>query len=148
MPPKVRPAKQIVAFKVEPELASLLDAMPNKSEFIRSAIQSRLATVCPLCRGTGVAPYGAINDDLTKLVQQHPLVVCSGCGTREPRPCHTPGHCEGDARLSTFERFGSYYCGPCFGAIATCEDCGRPLGAKGRGSKDKTRVRCDACKAA
>jgi hypothetical protein len=148
MPPKPRPAKQIVAFKVEPELASLLDAMPNKSEFIRAAIQSRLATVCPLCRGTGVAPYGAINDDLTKLVQQHPLVVCSGCGTREPRPCHTPGHCEGDARLSAFERFGAYYCDPCFAAIATCIDCGRPLGAKGRGSKDKARVRCEACKAA
>ena len=84
----------------------------------------------------------------TKLVQQHPLVVCSGCGTREPRPCHTPGHCEGDARLSAFERFGAYYCDPCFGAIATCADCGRPLGTKGRGSKDKTRVRCEACKAA
>lgn len=141
MPAKPRPAKQIVAFKVEPELASLLDAMPNKSEFIRAAIHARLATVCPLCRGTGVAPYGAINDDLTKLVQQHPLVVCSGCGTREPRPCHTPGHCESDARLSAFERFGAYYCDPCFLALATCDTCGRPLASK-RGK------RCESCKAA
>ncbi len=145
MPPKPRPTKQIVAFKVEPELASMLDAMPNKSEFIRSAIQARLATVCPLCRGTGVAPYGAIHDDLTKLVQQHPLVVCSGCGTREPRPCHTPGHCDPDPRLATFERFGAYYCDPCFASVALCSDCARPLGVRGR---TKGKVRCDACRAA
>jgi hypothetical protein len=138
--------KQIVAFKVEPELASLLDAMPNKSEFIRSAIQSRLSSVCPLCRGSGVAPYGAVTDDLTRLVQQHPLVVCGGCGVREPRPCHTPGHCEGDRRLDAFERFGAYYCDACFATVATCEDCGRPLGSKRRG--EKSRARCEACKAA
>ena len=56
VPRKPRPAKQIVAFKVEPDLAALLDAMPNKSEFIRAAVQSRLATACPLCRGSGLAP--------------------------------------------------------------------------------------------
>src|SRR5258708_37290093 len=102
MTTKPRSPKQIVAFKVEPELASLLDAMPNKSEFIRAAIQSRLGTVCPLCRGSGVAPYGAVTDDLTRLVQPHPLVVCGGCGTREPRPCSTPGHCATQPRLPAF----------------------------------------------
>ena len=142
---KPRPAKQIVAFKVEPELASMLDAMPNKSEFIRAAIHARLGTVCPLCRGSGVAPYGTVGDDLARLVQQHPLVVCSGCGTREPRPCHTPGHCEGDSRLDVFERFSSYYCEACFESLATCDKCGRPLATK---HKTKGRVRCEGCKAA
>ncbi len=145
MAAKPRPAKQIVAFKVEPELASLLDAMPNKSEFIRAAIQARLGTVCPLCRGSGVAPYGTVGDDLARLVQQHPLVVCSGCGTREPRPCHTPGHCEGDSRLDVFERFSAYYCEACFASVATCDKCGRPLATK---HKTKGRVRCEGCKAA
>jgi len=139
--------KQIVAFKVEPELASLLDAMPNKSEFIRSAIQSRLGTVCPLCRGSGVAPYGAVTDDLTRLVQQHPLVACGGCGTREPRPCHTPGHCDPDVRLQTFERFGAYFCDACFASVGLCADCGRPMMGKGR-QRASGRIRCEACKAA
>ena len=150
MAAKSRTTKQIVAFKVEPELASLLDAMPNKSEFIRSAIASRLSTACPLCRGSGVAPYGAVTDDLTRLVQQHPLVVCAGCGTREPRPCHTPGHCETDGRLSRFERDGTYYCEPCFSALAMCETCGKPTPkapARGKG-KAASKVRCESCRAA
>ena len=96
---KPRPAKHIVAFKVEAELAAVLDAMPNKSEFIRAAVQNRLGTACPLCRGSGVAPYGGVGGELTKLVQQHPLCVCAGCGVKEPRPCHSPGHCEGEPRI-------------------------------------------------
>ena len=59
VPRKPRPNKQIVAFKVEPELAALLDAMPNKSEFIRNAVARQLSTACPLCRGTGITPYTA-----------------------------------------------------------------------------------------
>ncbi len=48
---KPRPNKQIVAFKVEPELAALLDAMPNKSEFIRNAVATAaLDRVPPLSR--------------------------------------------------------------------------------------------------
>lgn len=147
MASKPRAEKQIVAFKVEPELASLLDAMPNKSEFIRAAIQARLASVCPLCRGSGVAPYGSIGEDLTRLVQQHPIVVCGGCGLREPRPCHSPGHCESDARIQMFEQFGSYFCETCFQLLVTCEKCRRPLTAHTR-QKGKVRVHCESCKAA
>ena len=146
MPPKPRPAKQIVAFKVEPELASLLDAMPNKSEFIRAAVQARLATACPLCRGTGIAPPSALADDYVRVVQQHPLVACSGCGAKEPRPCHSPGHCDDDARIAAFERWGVFYCETCFENVARCADCEKPLSA-GRGGRGQKRL-CDACKAA
>lgn len=142
---KPRAPKQIVAFKVDPELASILDAMPNKSEFIRSAVQSRLATACPLCRGTGVAPFGGITDELTKLVQQHPIVVCTGCGIREPRPCHSPGHCEDDPRVAVFERWGAFYCAGCFSDALLCTDCLRPLSRAGRVGQ---RRLCDGCKAA
>ena len=72
MPRKPKPSKQIVAFKVEPDLAALLDAMPNKSEFIRNAVARQLSTACPLCRGTGIAPFTGVSDELTRLVQQHP----------------------------------------------------------------------------
>ncbi len=60
MPPRkqARPStSNLVAFKVDDDLAAVLDAMPNKSEFIRAAIQARLAEVCPTCGGTGVKPH-------------------------------------------------------------------------------------------
>ena len=142
MPRKPRPAKHIVAFKVEPELAALLDAMPNKSEFIRAAVQGRLSTACPLCRGSGVAPFGGVGDELTKLVQQHPLCVCAGCGVKEPRPCHTPGHCDDDARIEAFERWGTFYCDACAKTMAFCTDCKKPMGKAVRGKK---ALRCDEC---
>ena len=137
--------KHIVAFKVDADFAALLDAMPNKSEFIRAAVQARLATACPLCRGTGVAPHGTVADDFARVVQQHPLVACAGCGAREPRPCHSPGHCDDDARVAAFERFGIFYCATCFAGVARCETCEKPIAA-GRG-REKRRV-CDGCRAA
>jgi hypothetical protein len=141
LPRKPRPNKQIVAFKVEPELAALLDAMPNKSEFIRTAVARQLSTVCPLCRGTGIAPYSGVNDELARLVQQHPLCVCAGCGAKFPRPCHTPGHCEEDPRIEAFERWGVFYCDACSPNIAFCMDCHKPLGRIGT----RKKLVCDVC---
>ncbi|GAB4281503.1 MAG: hypothetical protein Kow0029_26650 [Candidatus Rifleibacteriota bacterium] len=43
-----------VTFKVDPNLLQILQSMPNRSEFIRSAILNALEHVCPLCSGTGV----------------------------------------------------------------------------------------------
>lgn len=146
MPRKPKPPKQIVAFKVDAELASVLDAMPNKSEFIRAAVTSRLSTACPLCRGTGVAPHASVTDELTKLVQQHPLVVCVGCGVREPRPCHTPGHCAESERVEVFEHWGAYYCERCFADASLCGSCHRPL-ARGA-TRGGARKLCDSCRAA
>jgi hypothetical protein len=142
MPRKPRPTKHIVAFKVEPELAALLDAMPNKSEFIRAAVQSRLATACPLCRGSGIAPFGGVGDELAKLVSQHPLCVCAGCGVKEPRPCHTPGHCDDDSRVLVFERWGIFYCEACAAQMSFCVECVKPLGRTG---KVKKGARCPEC---
>lgn len=47
---------QIVAFKVEEDLADFLDKLPNKSEFIRKAILAQFGMTCPLCTGSGVVP--------------------------------------------------------------------------------------------
>jgi hypothetical protein len=144
VPRKPRPNKQIVAFKVEPELAALLDAMPNKSEFIRNAVARQLSTACPLCRGTGIAPYGGVTDELTRLVQQHPLCVCAGCGVKVPRPCHTPGHCEEEPRLESFERWGVFYCEACGPSVAFCSECLKPLGRAGA----RKKLVCESCRAA
>jgi hypothetical protein len=46
--------------KVEAELAEFLNALPNRSEFIRRAILDLLGKICPLCSGRGFvyAPIG------------------------------------------------------------------------------------------
>ena len=86
-PENLAPAKQIVAFKVEPELAALLDAMPNKSEFIRAAVHSRLSSACPLCRGTGVAPFGGVSATSSPSSSSSTRSACAaGCGAEGASP--------------------------------------------------------------
>jgi hypothetical protein len=46
--------QQIVTFKAEEALVEAMEDIPNRSEFIRSAILAALDGVCPLCHGTGV----------------------------------------------------------------------------------------------
>lgn len=131
----------MIAFKVDPELGALLDAMPNKSEFIRAAVEARLGGACPLCRGTGVAPRGAA-DEFAAVVARHPLVACVVCGQRSPRPCHAPGHCDDTGREADFERFGVFFCASCYEEAAHCARCERPF------APENARQRsCAACRA-
>ena len=46
--------KDVITFKVEPSLAALIERLPNRSEFIRTAILAALTNTCPLCQGLGV----------------------------------------------------------------------------------------------
>ena len=46
--------RQIITFKAEEALVQAMEDIPNRSEFIRSAILAALDGVCPLCHGTGV----------------------------------------------------------------------------------------------
>jgi hypothetical protein len=46
--------QQIVTFKAEEALVEAMEDIPNRSEFIRSAILAALNGVCPLCHVTGV----------------------------------------------------------------------------------------------
>jgi len=45
--------QEIVTFKVDEPLREAMRGIPNRSEFIRSAILAALENVCPLCKGTG-----------------------------------------------------------------------------------------------
>lgn len=134
-----RPPKMVVAFKVDPDLAAVLDAIPNKSEFIRAAVQARLVAACPLCRGSGIAPPNT-RDELARLVNDHPFVACVHCGAREPRPCHPPGHCDEDARVLAFERYGIFSCAACFAKARACGECQRPFWPSPAG-----QARCEQC---
>jgi len=46
--------REIITFKVDGTLLDALEGIPNRSEFIRTAILSALESACPLCKGTGV----------------------------------------------------------------------------------------------
>src|SRR5262249_32862788 len=81
-PPKPRPQKsEVVAFKVEKELADLLNKLPNKSAFIRKAIEAQLGRACPLCNGKGVVPRG-VHDHYLPLLKQLSARDCDGCGSQ------------------------------------------------------------------
>lgn len=45
---------EIITFKVDPELGEAMRHIPNRSQFIRSAILAAMGEVCPLCNGSGV----------------------------------------------------------------------------------------------
>ena len=44
----------IITFKVNEDLLSAIKDIPNRSEFIRTAIIGALGSVCPLCNGSGM----------------------------------------------------------------------------------------------
>jgi hypothetical protein len=126
-----QPARKdrVVAFKVEEELADLLDKLPNKSAFIRKAIEAQLGRPCPLCHGKGVVPRG-VYDHIAPQLQQINARNCDGCG----HELHVPLH-EGDldaesrARLEQFFHGGPLYCDGCYEKAPSCDDCGMHIGA-------------------
>ena len=45
--------ERVFTFKADEQLAESLARIPNKSEFIRRALEEALENKCPLCAGTG-----------------------------------------------------------------------------------------------
>src|SRR3954451_16754948 len=72
------PKSKIVAFKVEEDLADFLDALPNKSEFIRKAILAQFGMTCPLCAGSGVVDKG-IHDHYETIIANNNSRPCEKC---------------------------------------------------------------------
>ncbi len=44
----------IITFKVPESLRDAMKGIPNRSEFIRTAVVAALNSICPLCHGMGV----------------------------------------------------------------------------------------------
>ncbi|MCS7015179.1 MAG: hypothetical protein NZM42_03545 [Gemmatales bacterium] len=114
----------LVAFKVEPELAQILDQLPNKSDFIRRAIIAQLNMGCPLCAGTGVLPRGLHDhyaQHLREIAQRH----CDRCGRTEPLPASAADIPAQDRpRLEQFFFGGPFYCHNCYDTAPVCRECG------------------------
>src|SRR5579862_7701544 len=118
------PKTEVVAFKVEKELADLLNKLPNKSAFIRKAIAAQLGMACPLCNGQGVVPRG-VHAHYAPLLSQLNHRNCDGCGDDLPLP-REAGDLEAadHERLEQFFHGGPLYCGGCYVKAPTCDDCG------------------------
>jgi hypothetical protein len=118
------PKTKVVAFKVEEELADLLNKLPNKSAFIRKAIAAQLGVACPLCQGKGVVPRG-VHDHVLPLLKHLNSRLCDGCGHEMKVPLEPDElHDEHRARLEQFLLGGPLYCDNCYDKAPTCLDCG------------------------
>lgn len=69
---------QIITFKADDALVEAMRGVPNRSEFIRAAIQSALEGTCPLCRGTGVLTPDQ-RRHWVEFSEQHTVETCSDC---------------------------------------------------------------------
>ena len=65
-------------FKTDENLADSLDKIPNKSEFIRKAVQTALEQKCPLCGGNGTLTKQQQNH-LEEFLSFHSLEKCGEC---------------------------------------------------------------------
>lgn len=71
----------IVTFKAEASLVRALDRIPNRSAFIRSAIQAALENVCPLCRGSGFLTPAQMRH-WASFATEHAVQECGTCHER------------------------------------------------------------------
>jgi hypothetical protein len=115
---------QIVAFKVEQELAEFLDRLPNKSEFIRRAILAQFGMTCPLCSGSGVVPRG-VHDHYKPVITAHDHRPCEKCKTEVAFPLSADAAPPADRkRYEQFLHGGPLYCAKCYPTVPSCDDCG------------------------
>lgn len=70
--------QEIISFKADKELARALERIPNRSEFIRSALLERLLGLCPLCNGRGVLTP-QLKKHWDELLKNHALKECHAC---------------------------------------------------------------------
>jgi hypothetical protein len=115
---------QIVAFKVDADLADFLDRLPNKSEFIRRAILAQFSMTCPLCTGSGVVPSG-IHDHFEHVIEHNSARPCEKCKALVPFPLSAEAAVPADKdRIEQFLKGGPLYCSKCYPAVPPCDDCG------------------------
>ena len=71
--------QEIITFKADAALWRAMKGIPNRSEFIRSAILAAMDNVCPLCKGAGI---------LTPDQQRHWDSFAKSHAAEECEDCH------------------------------------------------------------
>ena len=87
-----RKKQDVITFKADESLSEAMQGIPNRSEFIRSAILAALESTCPLCKGTGLlTPDQRRHWDT--FAAKHSVVECDRCSAvhlvcvDEAKPC-------------------------------------------------------------
>jgi hypothetical protein len=70
--------QEIVTFKADTSLLQAMKGIPNRSEFIRSAVLAALDSICPLCRGRGILTPNQRNH-WESFSAHHALQECDEC---------------------------------------------------------------------
>ncbi len=73
-----KPKQEIITFKVDEPLWEAMRGIPNRSEFIRSAILAALDSACPLCKGTGSLTVDQ-RRHWESFIKDHSLAECEDC---------------------------------------------------------------------
>lgn len=68
----------IITFKVDGALHDVIKDIPNRSEFIRSAIFQALGCICPLCNGSGILNKSQ-KQHWDNFSADHPMRQCDEC---------------------------------------------------------------------
>jgi hypothetical protein len=70
---------EVISFKVESSLAEVIRRLPNRSQFIRSAVLEALEHTCPLCQGTGILTPEQ-QEHWREFAERHSIRDCTSCG--------------------------------------------------------------------
>ena len=109
---------KVIAIRIEDELADLLNALTNKSEFIRAAILAQCVAKCPLCAGRGTVS-SEIADMFEPILRDNRLIACAKCGVREELPPDPDILPDADrVRWKQFLRGGDFVCSQCAASAA------------------------------
>lgn len=78
--------KQVmVAFRVDRHLAEELDRLPDRSGFIRAAIERAFHVSCPVCEGRGTVSHETA-DYVGRILRKEKALRCPCCGAVSPSP--------------------------------------------------------------
>ncbi|MBD3401845.1 CopG family transcriptional regulator [candidate division GN15 bacterium] len=68
----------VITFKADDSLVEALQQIPNRSEFIRSALLAALENTCPVCQGRGVLSPSQ-KRHWEEFLHDHALKECDDC---------------------------------------------------------------------
>ena len=75
--------QMVVAFRVDRHLAEELDRLPDKSGFIRGAIERAFHVSCPVCEGRGTVSHETAGY-LGAILKKERALRCPCCGAVSP----------------------------------------------------------------
>lgn len=70
--------REVITFKADAELAELIRAIPNRSDFIRQAVLQAVGNVCPVCGGNGILTPSQ-KQHWKNFSMSHHLEQCEDC---------------------------------------------------------------------